>query len=145
MSLGAPPLPHSRGRSTLPLLRGEDTQWEDIAFSEYCTDDGCYHRMVRDDEWKLNYYHGQPPQLFNFEGRSKRIARPSRRPHMPRHFSAFDTKSIGGLGPGFDCRADSGETRRHTTPRQMGRNIQPADQYRWNLLPEMDYLKNEKS
>ena len=28
-ALGAPPLSHSRGRSTLPLLRGEDAHWED--------------------------------------------------------------------------------------------------------------------
>ena len=56
-ALGAPALPNSRGRSVLPLLREEGTEWEDIAFSEYCTDDGCYHRMIRSGDWKLNYYH----------------------------------------------------------------------------------------
>ena len=44
--------------------------WDDVAFSEYCSDEfcpegGCYQRMVRRGDWKLIYYHGQPPQLFN--------------------------------------------------------------------------------
>ncbi|MDP6358820.1 MAG: sulfatase, partial [Planctomycetota bacterium] len=66
-ALDAPPLPNSDGRSLLPLLKGEDDSWEDVAFSEYCTSLGCLHRMVRQGEWKLNYYHGQPTQLFNLE------------------------------------------------------------------------------
>ena len=66
-ALDAPALPNSRGRSVLPLLREEGAEWEDIAFSEYCTDESCYHRMIRSGDWKLNYYHGQPSQLFNLK------------------------------------------------------------------------------
>lgn len=57
-ALDGPSLPNSRGRSLLPLLKGIDSDWDDIAYSEYCTYDGCFHRMVRQDDWKLNYYHG---------------------------------------------------------------------------------------
>ncbi len=64
-ALGAPELPHSRGRSLLPLLRGEVDTWENIAFSEYCIYEGHYQRMIRQGDWKLIYYHGYEPQLFN--------------------------------------------------------------------------------
>ncbi len=72
-ALEAPALPGSPGRSLLPLLSpgAGSVAWRDEAFSEYCADqyapDGgeSYVRMLRQDEWKLIYYHGLPPQLFN--------------------------------------------------------------------------------
>jgi len=73
---GAPALPSSVGRSLLPVLENPDTpNWDDVAFSEYCTrpNDPLHspagkswqHRMVRKGDWKLIYYHGMPSQLFN--------------------------------------------------------------------------------
>ena len=74
-ALDAPALPNSPGRSLLPLVKdNSDTlDWEDIAFSEYCSDqfapDGgeCYLRMIRRGEWKLIYYHDYELQLFNLK------------------------------------------------------------------------------
>ena len=43
-AMGAPPLPHSPGRSLLPLIREESVgvpsaaSWADEAFAEYCSD-----------------------------------------------------------------------------------------------------------
>ena len=140
-ALGVPPLPHSRGRSTLPLLRGEDTQWEDIAFSEYCTDDGCYHRMVREGEWKLNYYHGQPPQLFNLKDDPNELRDRADHPACKDVLAHLTQKVLDGWDP--DSIATQMAAKRADTQLlgRWGRNIQPADQYRWHLLPEMDYLK----
>src|SRR5919108_1162349 len=53
------------GRSLLPLLRGEAQHWEDVAFSEFCVEEGWFHRMVRSGEWKLVHYHRHRPQLFD--------------------------------------------------------------------------------
>ncbi len=64
-ALGAPPLPRSHGRSLLPLLSDPRASWEDMAMSEYCVYEGWTCRMIRRDEWKLAYYHGHAPQLFN--------------------------------------------------------------------------------
>ena len=64
-ALGAPSLPHSPGRSALSLLRTGTGDWEDVALSEYVMYEGVTQRMVRQDEWKLIYHHGQPNQLFN--------------------------------------------------------------------------------
>ena len=79
-AIGAPPLPRSHGRSLIGLLNDPDgTSWEDVAFSEFVMyaqrdglpfdvhspPDGSVQRMIRYEEWKLNYYHGMRPQLFN--------------------------------------------------------------------------------
>ena len=77
-ALDCPALPNSRGRSLLPLLTDpEHAEWDDVAFSEFCQDaagaggpfpeEGIFQRMIRRDKWKLNYYHGQPCQLFDLE------------------------------------------------------------------------------
>ena len=69
-AMGAPSLPGANGRSLLPFLVDETDAWENVAFSEYCTDEygppgGARQRMVRRDEWKLIYHHDAPLQLFN--------------------------------------------------------------------------------
>ena len=76
----SPPLPRSHGRSLISLLNDpEGTSWEDVAYSEFVMyaqreglpfdvhspPDGSVQRMIRYEEWKLNYYHGMRPQLFN--------------------------------------------------------------------------------
>ena len=75
-ALDAPPLPNSPGRSFLGLISDARTPpaWEDVAFSEYCADEyvpqvidngKTYQRMLRQGDWKLVYYQGLEPQLFN--------------------------------------------------------------------------------
>ena len=139
-ALGAPSLPHSRGRSTLPLLRGEDTHWEDIAFSEYCTDDGCYHRMVREGEWKLNYYHGHPSQLFNLKDDPNELQDRVDDPACQDILEHLTQKVLEGWDPDSIATQMTAKQADTQLLGRWGRNTQPADQYRWNLLPEMDYL-----
>lgn len=139
-ALDAPALPNSRGRSVLPLVQGKETEWEDIAFSEYCTDEGCYHRMIRSGDWKLNYYHGQPPQLFNLREDPAELhdrtgdptCREIRETLTQQVLNDWDAEAI----------AAKMEARRADAKilADWGRRTQPAEQYRWNLLPEMDYL-----
>lgn len=70
---GAPALPQCDGRSFKNILLDPALNWRNNVFSEYCMDrtpawaDGkaVQHRMIRSDDWKLIYYHGYPPQLFN--------------------------------------------------------------------------------
>ncbi len=78
-ALDAPALPGSPGRSFLGLVSDArpTPDWEDVAFSEYVADqytpDGeSYHRLVRLGPWKLTYYEGMEPQLFNL---AKTLAR----------------------------------------------------------------------
>lgn len=72
-AMGGAPLPHADGRSFWPRLTGAPQDWVQRVFSEYCTDAvpawtggrAVQQRMVRDGDWKLHYYHGEPPLLFN--------------------------------------------------------------------------------
>jgi choline-sulfatase len=72
-ALGAPSLPTAQGRSFLQLAKNGATPWSEETFSEYCTDgmapwagaEPVQQRMLRRGRWKLIYYHGDPPELFD--------------------------------------------------------------------------------
>ena len=72
---GAPALPGADGTSFLEIARNSAAPWLDRTFSEYCH--GSRHdwgipgtsqnRMIRQGRYKLNYYHGYAPQLFDLQ------------------------------------------------------------------------------
>lgn len=139
-ALDAPPLPNSRGRSVLPLFHKEKIDWEDVAFSEYCTDDGCYHRMIRRDEWKLNYYHGQPSQLFNLKEDPNELYDRANDPSCQDILMELTNNVLDGWDPEAVKKQMAAKREDTKILGRWGRNTKPIDQYRWNLLPEMDYL-----
>jgi choline-sulfatase len=53
------------GCSLVPLLRGEHTDWKDLAISDYCSEGACQPmRMAAGGGWKYVYVHDEPAQLF---------------------------------------------------------------------------------
>jgi choline-sulfatase len=65
---GGVALPNATGVSLAPLLRGENTNWRNEAFSEFPAVLGvAAMRMVRSGKWKLVHYEGLRPQLFDLE------------------------------------------------------------------------------
>ncbi len=74
-AVGAPALPNGQGSSFLDIAVGGSGPWDDETFSEYCTDEvppwtggmAVRQRMIRSGDWKLIYYHGYKPQLFNLK------------------------------------------------------------------------------
>lgn len=61
-------LPQATGHSLVPLLENRGDHWANEAFSEYPPANGVpLIRMVRTGKWKLVYFHGFRPQLFNLE------------------------------------------------------------------------------
>ncbi len=74
-ALGAPALPNGQGRSFLDVARSRSARWVDETYAEYCTDEvppwtggmAVRQRMIRCGRWKLVYYHGYPPQLFDLD------------------------------------------------------------------------------
>ena len=139
-ALDAPALPNSRGRSVLPLLQDEGAEWEDIAFSEYCTDEGCYHRMLRSGDWKLNYYHGQPPQLFNLKEDPVELHDRAGDSKCQEVLERLTQQVLEGWAPESIAAKMKAKRADAKILADWGRQTQPAEQYRWNLLPEMDYL-----
>lgn len=62
------PMPDARGRSLLPLLENSASDWSNEAFSEHYASQGVpAGRMVRSGPWKLVYYDGFDPLLFNLD------------------------------------------------------------------------------
>ncbi|MDP6698888.1 MAG: sulfatase-like hydrolase/transferase, partial [Candidatus Latescibacteria bacterium] len=154
-ALGCPALPHSRGRNLLPLLTDPDnTEWDNVAFSEFCQDaagaggpfppEGIFQRMVRRDNFKLNYYHGQPCQLFDLNADPRELNDLAADPAHAETVAKLEAEILAGWDPDTiaarmeqlrsDARILSG----------WGKNVQPPDSIRWNLHPEMDYLDGEQ-
>jgi len=139
-ALGAPALPRSNGRGLLRLLASpsERAGWDDEAFSEYCTDEGWYCRMIRRGDWKLSYYHGHEPQLFNLRddpGEQGDRARdrgcwPVRDDLVARVLDGWDPERIAAI-------MAAKRTDNHILDAWV-RQTQPVDQYRWDMRSDMN-------
>jgi len=152
-ALGAPALPRSRGRSLLPLLgAGAPSHapsgagappWDDVAFVEHCTDEGQRQRMIRRGDWKLSYYHDQPPQLFNLREDPDELADRAADPACRDLRADLTRELLRGWDP--DAIAAEMVARRAELPilTAWARQVDPPDSHRWRLLPEMDRLDAE--
>ena len=150
-ALGCPALPHSRGRSLLPVLRAPETAtWEDIAFSEFCLDGAgaggptgeevIVQRMVRRGDWKLIFYDGQPCQLFHLADDPRETRDRAHDPECAGIRDELTRAVLDGWDPAL-IRQEMAR-RRQDLPILTGwsRHVQPEDACRWDLRPEMDYL-----
>ena len=161
-AIGAPELPRSRGRSFLGLLRESGTPWDDVAFSEYCTDstsealagglrstlpdagrNGWQHRMVRRGDWKLVYYRGMEPQLFNLKEDPGEMHDLAADPG----YRTVRNDLVFEVLEGWDPEAVALEMAAAQSDLQImkswAQNVQPPDTHRWGLRPEMSYLDPE--
>jgi len=140
-ALSAPPLPNSRGRSLLPLMQpGQTENWENLAFSEFCTDDNRQHRMIRQDEWKLNYYHGQPAQLFNLMHDPNELNNLADQTQYRDIQHMLTDRVLDGWNPEKITEIIKRKKTDYNIIADWSKKTKPIDQYRWQLLPEMDYL-----
>lgn len=65
---GLPKPKNISARSMLRLIRGEETQWREVAFSEYEAHPlGSSNRMIRTRRWKYNWFELNAPQLFDMK------------------------------------------------------------------------------
>ncbi|MBC8230894.1 sulfatase-like hydrolase/transferase [bacterium] len=139
-AMDAPALPNSHGRSVLPVVSSEGAEWEDIAFSEYCTDEGCLHRMIRCGDWKLNYYQGQPPQLFILKEDPNELHDRAQDAACQEIREKLTQKVLAGWNPDVIVEKMKAKRADLRILSAWARHTQPEDKFRWNLLPEMDYL-----
>lgn len=163
-ALDAPALPTADGESFLGLISDlRDTpNWSDTAFSEYCADqytpgspqypEGnedtppiCFHRMARQNidgnAWKLIYYHGDEPQLFNLtDDPGERFDLAQSAEHQTIRAQLLELVLTGWDPDEIDSimaakRADN------QLLSAWAANTHPAESYRWELRPEMNVLR----
>jgi choline-sulfatase len=144
-ALDARALPACQGKSFLDVLTGDNDQWEDLAFSEYCSDEfgpegGCYQRMIRHGEWKLVYYHGQEPQLFNLVQDPHEEVDRARDPACQGIRRELTQRVLDGWDPDEVIAQMAVKRAENAVLRDWARYTHPIDQYRWPLKPEMARL-----
>ena len=100
--------------------------------------------MVRDGDWKLNYYHGQPSQLFNLKEDPNELQDRADDPACQDILEELTEKVLESWDPDWVAAQIAAKRADTQLLGRWGRNTQPADQYRWNLLPEMDYLDHSR-
>jgi choline-sulfatase len=150
-ALAAPPLPGSPGRSFLGLISAARATpaWQDVAFSEYCADeyvpaviDGgkSYQRMIRQNEWKLIYYHGLEPQLFNLVDDPGELVDRAQDPACRTIRNELTGQLLADWNPEWIAAKMAALRADNRVLRAWAQRTQPLDHYRWELRPEMNWL-----
>ena len=154
-AIGAPSLPRSHGRSLIgPLTDPSGSSWENVTYSEYCTDielpggpydvhagpNGWYHRMIRRDGWKLNYYHGMPPQLFNLQEDPRETRDLAADPGYRAIRNELQTEVLADWDPHLVASSMAAIQADQAITNAWAKYVDPIEPIRWDLRPEMDYL-----
>ncbi len=154
-AIGAPPLPRSHGRSLIDLLKdSQGTLWEDVAFSEFVMyahregqpfdvsspPDGTVQRMVRYEEWKLNYDHGLRPQLFNLAEDPFETNDLAGDPAYASVRDELVARVLDGWDPDEVTRKLGLAQRDQRVMVDWARTVDPLETYRFELRPEMDHV-----
>ncbi len=154
-AVGAPSLPRSHGRSLLNVLEDpNDTPWEDLAFSDYCRDadvgelpfsvhtgpNGCFQRMIRRDEWKLSYYQGMQPHLFNLAEDPMETHDLARDLAYGRIRKELTEQVLDGGDPDVVASTMATIQGDQLVLEAWAKNVDPPEPIRWDLRPEMDHL-----
>ena len=140
--LKCPALPNSNGRTLVPMMT-EDASWDNTVFSEYCTDDGFIHRMIRKGDLKYIYYHGMPPQLFDLSKDPMEQNDLSNSPEYQDALKELKELTLEGWDPDYIEARIAQKKEDQDVLRNWAYSTNPPDQYRWKLSPDMDYLEKD--
>ncbi len=146
-AMEAPSLPNSAGRSFLSQIEGlnEVPAWENVAFSEYCTDkfgppEGAYHRMIRREEWKYIHYHEHPSQLFSLREDPDELFDRSGDPGCRPILQDLRGEVLRDWDPELVRRKMAQKRADEPILVEWARHTGPEERYRWPMLREMNWL-----
>ena len=137
--MDCPQIPNNQGRSLRSILEGEDNL-EDIAFSEFCNHKGMIHRMVRKGDYKFNYYHGYPSQLFNMKEDPDELNDLINSPEHQQIAASLKEEVLADWDPDAINEEIAEKYQEYLMIEKWAHNTDPVDQYYWQLDPAMDYL-----
>jgi choline-sulfatase len=145
---GAPPLPDAQATSFLEAAKNGSTPWLDETFSEYCTDAvppwtggmAVQQRMIRTGRWKLVYYHGYLPQLFDLEADPQERHDLAGDPRYTALREQLERRVLDGWDPEAIARRMRERRRAKDLLGAWAQKVEPQDSYRWPLGPEHNRL-----
>ena len=144
---GAPALPDGQGRSFLGVARDGETPWSDLTFAEYCTDGMArwtgavvQQRMIRDGRWKLVYYHGERPQLFDLGSdpdETEDLALSEKHASLR---NALTAQVLEGWDPDVIALAQQRKLANKRLLSAWAKTAEPEEAHRWTLKMEDNWL-----
>jgi len=148
-ALGAPPLPNAQGRSFLEVAKDGATPWLDQTFSEYCTDGMApwagetpvQQRMIRRGRWKLIYYHGYRPQLFDLEDDPQELHDLAADPRHAGLADALVGRVLADWDPEAIGRRMAERVANKALLQRWARTVVPPDSHRWPIKVEDNWLE----
>ena len=140
------------------MLTGYGKSWENVAISEYCMDDsdfadvsgnlggrdvhakpgGVQNKMIRREEWKLIFYGGYKPQLFNLIEDPRELHDRVDDPKVKEIKNMLNNEILTNWNPTkihhrmIDLKKDQ------LLQQEWAKNTDPDDKLRWNLDPLND-------
>ena len=140
------------------MLTGDGKSWENIATSEYCMDDsnfadvsgnlggrdvhakpgGVQNKMIRREEWKLIFYGGYKPQIFNLKEDPQELHDRVDDPKVKEIKNMLNNEILTNWNPTkihhrmIDLKKDQ------LLQQEWAKNTDPDDKLRWNLDPLND-------
>ncbi|MGL4242251.1 MAG: sulfatase-like hydrolase/transferase, partial [Beijerinckiaceae bacterium] len=147
-ALDAPALPNADGRSFLAVAQDSGASWRDEIYAEYCTDAtpawtggmAVRQRSVRRGRFKLNWYMGYPPQLFDL------VADPLEQEDLAEKKAyagirgALETRVLEGWDPNDVDRVMTERTADKALIGAWARATAPPSQHHWQIKPEHNFL-----
>ena len=96
--------------------------------------------MIRRGDWKLNYYHGMEPQLFNLAEDPHELQDRAQDREYREIRDELTARVLDGWDPAIIALRMADIERDQQVLMSWARNVRLPDKYRWDLRPEMDYL-----
>ena len=95
---------------------------------------------IRRDEWKLNYYYGMEPQLFNLAEDPGEIRDLAQDADYRQIRQELTEQVLDGWDPEVIARKMADIRRDHAVLRAWAQKVDPPESMRWDMRPEMGYL-----
>ena len=98
--------------------------------------------MIRHENWKLNYYHGYQPELFDLQEDPDEVNDLSADSSTKGIKSELLDRLLYGWNPEWIQSQMRTLKEEQTIMENWAHNVDPADELRWNLDPNFDQLEN---
>jgi choline-sulfatase len=147
-ALDAPALPAGQGRSLLEVARNPNSPWLDETFAEYCTDGVArwtgtapvQQRMVRSGRFKLVYYHGLAPQLFDLAADPDELVDLAEDPDHRVVRKALTDRVLEDWDPDAIALRMSRRTAAKRLLSDWAQAVHPPEQHLWEVKMEDNWL-----